>query len=83
MASSSDDSHPRDHASTNTIEPGKDHYVRHGGKLLAILLASQYPTEWDLQQARLDYERGAHGPVAISSRRSRETGTSGEEDVQS
>lgn len=78
MASSSDYSHPRDHASTNTIEPGKDHYVRHGGKLLAILLASQYPTEWDLQQARHDYERGVDGAVVLSSKRSGEDTMIGE-----
>lgn len=55
------------------IEPGKDHYVRCGGKLLGILLASQYPTKFDLEQARRDYERGVGAPVELSSRRSDET----------
>ena len=65
---------------TPTIEPGKDHYVRAGGKLLGILLASQYPTEFDLEQARRDYERGVDGPVVLSSRRSGEVDAPGEGD---
>lgn len=64
---------------TETLEPGRDHYVRSGGKLLGILLASLYPTQWDLEQARRDYERGVDGPVVLSSRRSCEASTPGEE----
>lgn len=81
MVSSSGSGHRHDDTHSNTIEPGKDHYVRYGGKLLAILLASQYPTEFELEQARHEYERGVDGVVAISSRRCRESGTSGEEGV--
>lgn len=57
-------------AAGHGIEPGKDHYVRCSGKLIAVLLASIYPTEFDLEKARRDYERGAGAPVELNCRRS-------------
>ena len=56
-------------AANSSIEPGKDHYVRSSGKLIAVLLASLYPTEFDLEKARRDYERGIGATVELSCRR--------------
>lgn len=71
------------HVADGSIEPGRDHYVRSGGKLIAILLASVYPTEWELEQARRDYERGVDGAVELSSRRRAEADSQAEEETDS
>ncbi len=39
--------------------PGSDHYVVDSkGKTIAILLASEYPTEWSLQRKKQLYSKG-------------------------